>query len=77
MDLDLTISESEDLDLGERGLGLATMGLDYISGKWQVINMQVVEIMVPIKIDLITIVRSQWRKFYKPRVLSTVPSIVY
>ena len=33
MDSDLTISESEDLDsgLGERGLGLVTMGLDYTS----------------------------------------------
>jgi len=33
MDLDLMISESEDLNLdsGERGLELATMELDYIS----------------------------------------------
>ena len=33
MNLDLTISESVELGLGERGLGLATMGLDYISEK--------------------------------------------
>ena len=36
MDLDLTISDFRfrglGLELGERGLGLATRGLDYISG---------------------------------------------